>query len=273
MLVTSKNTDNMATGACQTHRTCLNGPDHEKWLYAEFDMLKKKYAYGMYVAPTKHSAVPYDAKVVRHIWNYIQKGTGLHKAHSCMNGKHLIRRGCKFENTYAACMKQHCLRLLVALSAYLGCVIEDGDVVNAYAHADAKGTLIYIAVDDVFQSWYIARYGTQVALNDCIPLHKGMQGHPQAGQWWEKHFDEKCAAPLQLVPSFTEPTIYCCADTFVSGPTLSIRHVDEIMVSAAASKDRKYVLDSIVSNVTFKISSKPTRLFYATNIEQTALYI
>jgi hypothetical protein len=67
-------------------------------------------------------------------------------------------------------MEHHCLRLFVLLSAYLGCVNEDGDVVNAYAHVDAEDTLIYIAVDNVFQLWYNALYGTEVALNDCTPL-------------------------------------------------------------------------------------------------------
>jgi hypothetical protein len=65
-------------------------------------------------------------------------------------------------------MEQHCIRLFVALSAYLGCIIEDGDVVNAYAHATEEGTLIYIAVDEVFHSWYNARYGSKVSLMSFI---------------------------------------------------------------------------------------------------------
>jgi hypothetical protein len=153
MLVTSKNADNMTTGTTHTRRTCLQGPDRDKWLEAECDMLDKNDSYGMYGKPTSRAAIPPDAKGVRPIWNYSQKKSGIHKARKCMNGKQLVRMGVKFSNTYAACMEQHCLRLFVALSAYLGCIIEDGDVVNAYAHASEEGTLIYIAVNEVSKSW------------------------------------------------------------------------------------------------------------------------
>jgi hypothetical protein len=273
MLVTSKNADNMAAGATHTRRTCLQGPYRRKWLEAEQDMLDKNDSYGMYGKPTPRADVPPSAKAVRPIWNYSQKGSGIHKAPKCMNGKQLVRMGFKFSNTYAACMDQHCLRLFVAFSAYLGCIISDGDVVNAYDHASAEGTLINIAVGEVFQSWCNARYGSKVSLGDCIPLHKGMQGHPQAGQWCEKHFDSQCDAPLRLKPSFIEPAMYRCDYAVVSGPTLAVRQVNDILVAASSHKDRSYVLDGIAAKVTFKISPGPTTLFYATDLEQTTAYI
>jgi hypothetical protein len=46
-------------------------------------------------------------------------------------------------------MKQHFLHMFMALAAYLGHIIEDGDVMNDYAHAAAEGTRIYIVVDPV----------------------------------------------------------------------------------------------------------------------------
>jgi hypothetical protein len=142
MLVTAENTSNMAAGTTHTRRTCLQGPDRDKWLAAEYDMLDKNNSYGMYGAPTSRRDVPHDAKVVRPIWNYSQKGSGLHKARKYMNGKQFVRMGVKFSNTYAVCMEQHCLRLFCALDACLGCLICDVYVVNAYAHEKAEGTLI-----------------------------------------------------------------------------------------------------------------------------------
>jgi hypothetical protein len=178
MLVTAENTDTMAKGTHHTRRTCLKGPDKDKWMEAEFDMRDKNDSYGMYSTAVKRRNVPSTAKIVRPIWNYSQKGNGVHKARKCMDGKQLVRMGVKFANTYASCMEQHCLRLFMAIAAYMGRIIEDGDVVNAYAHATAEGTQIYIAADAVFQSWHKARYGSQINEGDCIPLHKGMQGHP-----------------------------------------------------------------------------------------------
>jgi hypothetical protein len=100
-----------------------------------------------------------------------------------------------------------------------------------------------------------------------------MQGHPSAGTWWSEHFDATCAAPLHLVPAFTEPTLYRRDDSDVQGPTFMLRQVDDILVSAASSNDRMAVLTGIASTVTFTISPGLTSLFYATDIEQTALYI
>jgi hypothetical protein len=53
------------------------------------------------------------------------------------------------------------------------------------------------------------------------------------------------------------------------GPTFSIRQVNDIMVSAADSSDRQAVLQGSINTFTFTVSSKPTSLFYATDIEQT----
>jgi hypothetical protein len=162
-----------------------------------------------------------------------------------MDGKQLVRMGATIGNTYAACMEQHCLRLCIALSAYLGNFIQDGDVVNAYAHAPAQGSRIYISVDEVFQAWYLQRFTKMLPLGTCIPIMKAMQGHPSPGTWWSEHFDRSCAAPLHIVPAFTEPTIYRRDDAHTRGPTLMFRQVDDVLVSAAAAADRADVLSGI----------------------------
>jgi hypothetical protein len=273
MLFTAKNADTMAKGTHHTRRTCLKGPDKDKSMEAEFDMLDKNDSYGMYGTAVKRRNVPSTAKIIRPIWNYSQKGNDVHKARKCMDGKQLVRMGVNFTNTYTSCMGKNCIHLCMAIAAYMGHIIEVSDVVNAYAHAAAKGTQIYIAADAVFQSWHNARYGSQINEGDCIPLHKRMQGQPQDGHWWEKHFNTACAAPLRLIPYFTEPTMYCRDDAVTQGPTFAIRQVDDIMCSAAAESDRRAVLNGIAATVTFNISPKPTTLFYARDIEQTAKYI
>jgi hypothetical protein len=129
---------------------------------------------GMYRAPIMSHDVPPDVNIVRPVWTESQKGSGIHKAGKCMNGKQLICMGVEFEKNCAISMERHCLRPVVALSAYLGNLIEDGDVVNVCAHADAEGTQIYIVVDDVYQSWCNSRYGGAVSLGACVPLRKAV---------------------------------------------------------------------------------------------------
>jgi hypothetical protein len=175
MFVTAESAGNMAKGTHDTHRTCLKGPDKENWMEVEFDMLEKNNVYGMYGSPMKRRNVPSTSKSVCPIWKYIQKGNDVYKAHKCMDGKQLVCMGVKLSNMYTACMEQHCLRMFMALTAYLGHIIEDGDVVNAYPHAATEGTHIYIVVDHVYKYWHNARYRTKIEEGDCIPLHKGMQ--------------------------------------------------------------------------------------------------
>jgi hypothetical protein len=137
LMVTAANSSNMAAETNHTHRTFLLGPDKEKWMAAKYAQLDKHHSYGMWGDAISRRDVPPDAKIVRPVWNYTQKGSGEHKARNCTDGKQLVRMGAKIGNTYDACMEQHCLRLFVALTAYLGNIIEYGDVVNAYAHAEA----------------------------------------------------------------------------------------------------------------------------------------
>jgi hypothetical protein len=91
MLVRAENSDSMAAGTAHTRRTCLQGPDCEKWLAAKYDMLDKNNSYRMHGGPTSQCDVPPDAKVVQPIWNCSQKGLGIHKVHKFMNGKQLVR--------------------------------------------------------------------------------------------------------------------------------------------------------------------------------------
>jgi hypothetical protein len=227
----------------------------------------------MYGDAVARAAIPSNANIVRSIWNYSQKVHCEHKARKCMDGKQLFLMGAKIGNTYVACMEHHCLRLFVALTAYLENVIEDGAVINAYAHTPAEVSPIYIVVGDIFQAWYQDGFKILFPLGTCVRICKAMQGHPGAGAWWSNHFDKTCAEPLQLVPAFIEPTIYHRNDCLTDGPTLMIRQVDDIMVSAASRKDSLSVIDDIASTVSFKISEARTSLFYATDIDKTDMYI
>jgi hypothetical protein len=263
----------MASGAVHMCRTCLKGPHRASWIDAEFAQLDKHHSYGMYGAAVPRKAVPSSARVIRPIWQYSQKSNGTFKARKYVNGKQLTRMGLTFEHTYAACMEHHCLRMSVAIAAILGFLIEDGDAVNAYAHTNAEGPTIYLVVDEVFQSWYQACFSVTLPLGYCVPLLKAMQGHPEAGNWWSKHFDASCAAPLGLIPAFTKPNMYRRYDTLCSNPTLMLLQVDNNLCGASATSDRDAVLDGIASRVTFVCSKALTTLFYATDIEQCAQYI
>jgi hypothetical protein len=126
------------------------------------------------VKPSPGPRPPPGASKVCPIWNYSQKVLGEHKAWKCMDHKQLIRMGAKISNTYAACMEHHCLHLFIAFTAYLENIIDDRDVVNAYAHAPAEGPPIYIIIDDIFQALYNERFDILLRLGTRVRVFKAM---------------------------------------------------------------------------------------------------
>jgi hypothetical protein len=86
-MVTAANATKMAAGTKHTRRTCVLGPDKDKWMAAEYAQPDKHHSYGMWGDAIACRDVPPDAKIVRPIWNYTQKGSGEHKASNCMDGK------------------------------------------------------------------------------------------------------------------------------------------------------------------------------------------
>jgi hypothetical protein len=83
-------------------------------------------------------------------------------------------------------LSENYLRLFVAFAVYLGNIIKEGNIINAYAHAHAhaEGTLLYIVIYDVFQAWFRDHFGANLTLGYCILVSNNLQGHPIDGTWW-----------------------------------------------------------------------------------------
>jgi hypothetical protein len=107
-----------------------------------------------------------------------------------MNSKQLVHMGHTFEHT--ACMEHHVLRLFSALSAALGFLIDDGDVVNAYAHTYTEGPMIYLIVNDVCQAWYLECFTKSPMIGSCTP-RKATQKPAKGGEIFQQ---EMCDASL-----------------------------------------------------------------------------
>ena len=125
-----------------------------------------------------------------------------------MNGKQLVRKVVQFVNTYSACIEQPCICLYFALCALLGYTVKSRDVINAYSHANWQGQEMYINADDPYCEWYENKFGIKLENGMACKLPKYMQGHPEAGNWWAKDFQDQCANPLRLKSTCHEPNIY-----------------------------------------------------------------
>ena len=272
LLVTEKNASNMAGNGKLTRKKCLSGPESQEWKDCHFSQLDKQDSYGMYGTPCPRRMVPKKAKIVHLIWNYTQKADGTKKTHDCMNGKQLKRQGMTMGHTYAACMEQHNLKLITALSAVEGNILLDADVVNAYSHTDAQGIPIYIIVDDIFQEWYLKHHGVKLALGDCVPILKALQGHPEAGKWWGD-LANKHLADMGFMVAPTEPSIY---HRKIEGKFINqflLRQVDDCLLSVPSVQEGMDIFQDLGTRVKLKYTAEPTKLFYATTIVQTARYV
>ena len=189
-----------------------------------------------------------------------------------MNDKELKHQGITIGHTYEDCMEQHNLKLMTALYTVEGNLLLLADAINAYSHTDAQGTPIYIIVDEIFQEWYLLRFNIKLNIGDCVPILKALQGHPEAGKWWSDLVN-KHLAELGFVVAHTEPSIYLQKKDGIFINVFLLRQVDDILLSVPSISTGMKIFQQLAERVQLKYNDEPAKLFYATDIIQTACYI
>ena len=78
------------------------------------------------------------------------------------------------------------MRLFFALAALHGLIVIVADMSNAFQQSPPPTEQCYLQIDDAYQSWYKKRYNANIdPATHVVPLHKALQGHPEAGALWE----------------------------------------------------------------------------------------
>lgn len=86
--------------------------------------------------------------------------------------------------------------------------IFGGDANDAYAHSPGEFKIpTYISIDDQYAEWYEDRYKKTIDWNLVLPLLKAMQGHLEAGRFWENNIN---SILLSEEFKFTTTTLDCC---------------------------------------------------------------
>ena len=101
-------------------------------------------------------------------------------------------------------------------------------------------------------------------------LQKAMQGHPEAGNWWAKHFQDQCTTPLGLKSTCHELNIYSLEHP--SGPGLVLHQVNNILSASNNNGTIEHVFTGIENAVKFK-GQGLCMTFFATDIKETHEYI
>jgi hypothetical protein len=78
------------------------------------------------------------------------------------------------------------MRLFFALAAVLSMPVCIGDTKNAYQQSPGPSVPCFLEIDEAVEKWYFHRFGTKLnCRTHVIPLHKALQGHPEAGKLFE----------------------------------------------------------------------------------------
>jgi hypothetical protein len=69
-------------------------------------------------------------------------------------------------------------------------VLYDGDVTDACAHAPGPAKPTFVSWDDAKAEWWFAKTGERVPKGEASEILHAIQGHPEAGNTWERFICE-----------------------------------------------------------------------------------
>jgi len=78
------------------------------------------------------------------------------------------------------------MHLFFALAALHALIVIVADTNNAFQQLPPPTEQCYLQIDDAYHSWYRKCYNEDIdPAMHVVPLHKALQGHPEAGALWE----------------------------------------------------------------------------------------
>jgi len=257
-------------------RRRLQGTDEwEQFHKSEWKQLNRYDKVEMFGTPIRYQegmiALPW-------VWTYIFKENGLTgdaeaKSRGTCNGGPRYGEAVTLAETYASCVEQPIHRLTWALSAALNLTVRGYDVGNAFAEAPAPDKPFYMMVDDQFNEWWTEHLGRDpIPFGYVIPIHKALQGHPEAGRQWDKYISTILTKDMGFTPTIHEPCLY-----YKHGPnhelTLILRQVDDFLVAGKNADSCDLIRDQLQQRMTNPLNQLGNvRKFNGINVLQTKHY-
>jgi ribosomal protein L30/L7E len=107
----------------------------------------------------------------------------------------------------------------------------------------------YLEVDDAYASWHLKRFGKDIDQTSyVIPLGRALQGHPEAGAWWEKMANTILRDPeLGFKATTHEHNLYCgnvCGEVYVC------QQVDDFSIALDTRETADYIVSVVSSHAT-----------------------
>jgi hypothetical protein len=231
-----------AAGPKLSRRKLMLQTDWPAWEAAEFQQLDNYMSQHMFGDPV---VPPQGAAIFYFVW--------LHYVKPHENDRKKVRGVCDgssrggaqvLGHTFAPTPDMIDFRMQVALSAIRGLTIYLADVSNAFAEADRPEQMYYMRVDDVFRNWWTRRFPAKPLLRGCaIPVHRNLQGHPEAPRMWSNHIDRILTDVLHLTSVTHSPCLY--SGVFGGHDILFLRQVDDFAISCPNAAVYGQVCDAL----------------------------
>jgi Reverse transcriptase (RNA-dependent DNA polymerase) len=245
--------------------TWPDGQTGPKGEFAQLDDMEQK---GMYGDPVPR---PAGAIVLRQHWTYLLKSDGTRKARNCCDGSKRAAPALHGEaKTYASCVEQPCMRVYFALCAADGLIVYGADAANAFANSPPPQVPTFVAIDDAYHDWYLARKGVALDRQLVLPVQHALQGHPESGSLWEQMINRILLGNLGLSNTVHERNLY--VGTVDGSRVLICRQVDDLSIATQRESVYHSIVDQIHVHAPMVKLGLTTR-FNGVDVEQTRHYI
>lgn len=195
------------------------------------------------------------------------------KARGTCNGGQRYGQAVTMAETYAACLEQTVHRLFWSIVASLNYIALGADVGNAFAEAPPPEHPFFMRVDDQFREWWTQHLGRPpIPHGHVIPIHKALQGHPEAPRLWSKHISQIIEQKMGFHPTTHEPCLYVKHTD--DGKIFILRQVDDFTIAAPTKEEAETIRKELQGYVYNPLNDLGVvKKFNGVQIEQTRHYI
>ena len=224
-----------------TRRKLKGTKEWQQWKESEWKQLDQYYGQEMFGEPCP---LPSGANVLNLLWYYNIKDDGRLKARMVCNGKPSNKNTVIFGHTYAKSLDHVGSRVFWASCASKNFIVRGADASNAFAEADAPKIPLYVRANEPYREWWSEKMKRDpIPSNYVLPVHKALQGHPEAPRAWATLIDSILRQKLHFKPTTHEPCLY--KGMFQGKEVLFLRQVDDFAVGAENEKIAIAVINEI----------------------------
>ena len=232
-----------------TRKKLQNSKQWDTWKLAEWKQLDQYWGQKMFGQPCP---LPPNANVLNLLWDYRVKDDGTHKARMVCNGRPSNKNTVIFGYTYAKSLDHVGSRVFWSIAAAKNLIVLGADASNAFAEADAPKVPLFVRVNQPYRDWWTqSKHNPPIPNGFVLPVHKALQGHPEAPRAWATKIDHILQHKLHLVPTTHEPCLY--SGKHKGHDILFLRQVDDFAVAAATKEIAKDVIATIDQYMTIQI--------------------